>query len=276
MSSGIGVLTESQIGRIAYRPIQKILHFVRRRMHPELPIAHKWVRAEYRGRRLAIEVRRWVASDSEAVDQCFRESQYEIPAGVHSAYIEGLYSKIVASGRKPLIVDCGANIGASVLWFRARYPQAHIIAVEPAPDNFALLSRNCSLPDIDLWPAGIGAQDGTAWLSNPKASKMAYRTNSAGDGVEIRIVSLETLLKDKSIAECVPFLLKVDIEGAERSLFTGDATLLDRFPLIVMEPHDWLLPGERTSVEFFRFHANAGREFIMKHENVVSIAYGRD
>jgi hypothetical protein len=70
-----------------------------------------------------------------------------------------------------------------------------------------------------------------------------------------------------------PFLLKVDIEGAEKSLFTGPAAVLDQFPIIIMEPHDWMLPGLQTSVEFFRFHAAAGREFSMKNENVVSIAH---
>jgi hypothetical protein len=31
------------------------------------------------------------------------------------------------------------------------------------------------------------------------------------------------------------------------------------------------MPGQHTSQEFFRFHAAAGREFCMKHENVASV-----
>ena len=193
-----------------------------------------------------------------------------MPSGAHGALIERIYREIVASGKKPLIVDCGANIGASVLWFTARYPEAHIVAFEPSPVNFALLRNNCSGYDIDLRQAGIGPVDSNAWMSDPDGG-MGCRTNDSHDGIGIEIISLETLLSTKPASGYSPFLLKVDIEGAEKSLFTGPASVLDKFPLIIMEPHDWLFPGQQTSVEFFRFHAQAGREFTMHNENIASI-----
>ena len=39
------------------------------------------------------------------------------------------------------IVDLGANIGLATLYFAARYPQASILAVEPAAENFNVLLR---------------------------------------------------------------------------------------------------------------------------------------
>ena len=60
-------------------------------------------------------------------------------------------------------------------------------------------------------------------------------------------------------------------QSAEKNLFDGDTESINRFPLIIFEPHDWLMPGQLTSQEFFRFHATSGREFCMKHENVASI-----
>jgi|GEM_PF-2570215 len=42
-----------------------------------------------------------------------------MPSGAHSLLIDQLYHDILASGKKPLSVDCGANIGVSVLWFAA-------------------------------------------------------------------------------------------------------------------------------------------------------------
>jgi len=266
-------LMESPAGRIAYWPVQKLVHFFRRRANPDLPLDQERLDVSYRERKFSIEVRRWSASDRQAVEQCFTDAQYDMPTGAHGAYLERVYREIVASGRKPLIVDCGANIGASVLWFSARYPEAQIVAVEPAPDNFALLSRNCRSLDIDLRQAGIGHADGTAWLTDSNGGGMAYRTNGYREGIEVRILSLATLMACRPASEFTPFLLKVDIEGAENSLFSANADLLDRFPVIVMEPHDWMFPGQQTSVEFFRFHAQAGREFAMKHENVASIAY---
>ena len=80
-------------------------------------------------------------------------------------------------------------------------------------------------------------------------------------------------MASKPMSEYTPFLLKIDVEGAEKQLFATPAAVFDQFPVIIIEPHDWMFPGERTSIGFFQFHAEAGREFAMKHENVASIAY---
>ena len=259
----------SPMGRIVYRPIQAFIHLSRRLRHPDIPLDHAVTRVSYRQRKFSILHRRW-GSDELAIAQCFSEAQYDMPSGAHGALIERIYREIVASGKKPLIVDCGANIGASVLWFTARHPEAHIVAVEPSPMNFALLRKNCSGLGVDLRQAGIGPADGNAWMNNPD-EEWGCKTNNNRDGIEIDIISLKTLLSAKPTSGYSPFLLKVDIEGAEKSLFTGSASVLDLFPLIIMEPHDWLFPGQRTSVEFFRFHAQAGREFTMHNENIASI-----
>jgi FkbM family methyltransferase len=41
-----------------------------------------------------------------------------------------------------LVIDCGANIGLSTLYFLTRFPNAHLIAIEPDPDNFKMLAGN--------------------------------------------------------------------------------------------------------------------------------------
>jgi FkbM family methyltransferase len=265
-------LTATPFVRTVYRPFQRVLHRVRQLLNPDVPLDHQVLRVSFGDRQIGVEVRRWNNGDRLAADQCFRQAQYDMPKGSHGALAARVYREIVASGKKPLIVDCGANIGASVLWFHARYPEAHIVAVEPAPDNFALLERNCRGLSADLRQAAIGAADGDAWLSDPDGGAMGYRTNQRRHGIEIEMLSLETLLASKPAAEYTPYLLKVDIEGAEKSLFTLPTPVLDQFPIIILEPHDWMFPGQQTSLEFFRFHAQAGREFCMNHENVASIA----
>ena len=225
-----------------------------------------------RGKQFSLEVRRW-GPDKLVVDQCFSEEQYDLPDRAHGAYLEKVYREIVASGKRPLIVDCGANIGASVVWFHARFPEAHIVAIEPAPDNIALLEKNTRGLEIDLRQAAVGPASGRTWLSGESDNGWAFRTNDNHEGVAVDVTSIDQVLESKPPSIYVPFLLKIDIEGAERTLFEGNTVVLNSFPLIVMEPHDWMLPGERTSQSFFRFHAAAGREFAMKHENVFSIAY---
>src|SRR5687767_12519644 len=47
-----------------------------------------------------------------------------------------------SSTESPFILDCGSNIGMSVLYFKFMYPSAEIVAFEPDPDAFACLSEN--------------------------------------------------------------------------------------------------------------------------------------
>ena len=41
-----------------------------------------------------------------------------------------------------LILDLGANVGYSSAYFLSRYRKSPVVAVEPDPDNFAILQRN--------------------------------------------------------------------------------------------------------------------------------------
>jgi hypothetical protein len=114
---------------------------LRRISNPDIPNEHTITKVAYRGRTFNLEHRRWSEDDALAIKQCFIQAQYDMPTGAHGVLVENLYREIVASGLQSLIIDCGANIGASVTSLAARYPEAHIIAVEPAAENFALLRR---------------------------------------------------------------------------------------------------------------------------------------
>jgi len=71
------------------------------------------------------------------------------------------YAEIMSSGRKPVIVDAGANIGAASLWFRKTYPRAAIVAVEPDPKNLRVLRLNVERrQEIIVVPAAIGSREG--------------------------------------------------------------------------------------------------------------------
>jgi FkbM family methyltransferase len=265
-------LNSTPIGRIAYQAARRTLHLGRRIAHPGIPSNLGVCKITYRGKRFVILHRRTYA-DKTAIRQCFQQEQYDMPKRDHGVLTERLYQQIIAAGKQPLIVDCGANIGASVLWFTTRYPRAHVLALEPAPDNFALLQMNCAGLDADLIKAGIGGADGIAHLTDVGSGTMAYRTTLSEEGPEVAMFTMATLLASKPHSHYVPFILKIDIEGGEKSLFEGDCSAISRFPLIIMEPHDWLLPGAGSSLSFFRFHAAAGREFCMKDENIASMDF---
>ena len=49
----------------------------------------------------------------------------------------------ISTNFKPkVIIDCGANIGLASLYFKSKYPESTVIAIEPEINNFNLLVKN--------------------------------------------------------------------------------------------------------------------------------------
>jgi FkbM family methyltransferase len=192
---------------------------------------------------------------------------------LHRNAVQAIYLDIIRSGKKPLIVDCGANIGASTAWFKMMYPEATIVAIEPAPDNFSMLVANSLQFDgINAVEAGIGPSDATAFLQDNGGGACGYRTGSDETSVKINIVSLKTIMEAEKFKNHAPFILKIDIEGAEKDLFEKSSySSMDCFPVLIFESHDFCMPALKTSSPFFKFHADTGRDFLFGTENVFSI-----
>lgn len=66
-----------------------------------------------------------------------------------------------------VIVDAGANIGLFTLYMKAKYPSAHILAFEPAPQIFDIFRRNLALynvptQDVDVYACALGSESVTS------------------------------------------------------------------------------------------------------------------
>jgi FkbM family methyltransferase len=220
---------------------------------------------------------RGTEADAFAAWQCFHREQYRLPPPLfepphHDRAVTAHYQALVAAGRVPLIVDAGAHIGAASLWFAARYPASRIVAVEPAEENLAVLRRNAEDAGITVVAAALGAADGEVQLADTGQSSMGYRVGGEGPTRPVAMLSLPTLLARHALG-AEPFILKIDIEGAERQVFAAGAggdEAAAQFPLIVLEEHDFMLPGRATASGFFRFHAEQGRDFAFANENIFS------
>ena len=215
-----------------------------------------------------------------AIYQCFYRHQYELPVPLFSAphqtqALDARYRAIIARGGRPLILDCGANIGAGVAWFAARYPGARIVAVEPAASNLELLRRNAQGVDAAIVAGAVGPVPGRAVLQGRLDAPLSFQVAGSGaapqGGQAVEVFDLPALIELAEGAE--PFIAKIDIEGAECGLFTAHLDILARFPLIVLEPHDFCMPGQEISSGFFAFHAQQRRDFLFANENVFSVDY---
>ena len=205
-------------------------------------------------------------ADRGVVTQIFESQDYSLGRLQRGAELVALYERTA----RPLILDLGANIGAAAVYFGMHFPRAHIVALEPQAENFVLLEDNVEGLDVDARLSAIGSGDGEAALVDPGEGEWGYRT-AAGRGV--RVESAARLVAEKLGAGYAPYIAKIDIEGAEAELFGGDTAWADRFPLVIIELHDWLLPRAGTSRAFLAWAAARPRDFVAIGENVFSIAH---
>ncbi len=68
-----------------------------------------------------------------------------------------------------------------------------------------------------------------------------------------------------------PFIAKIDIEGFEENLFSADTEWVSRFPIIIIELHDFYFAKQGKSAPFLKTVAPLNRDFIYVDENVFSI-----
>jgi len=138
-----------------------------------------------------------------------------------------------------IIVDAGGHVGFAALHFANRFPDAAITTLEPAPDNFAMLRRNCAgIRRIDPVQAALWPQDGTVVLSDTMDGEPWSYTVGRSDRKMIGMVdaiSMPTLLR--RVGGTID-ILKIDIEGAEERLFSADTGWLDSVRILVVELHD--------------------------------------
>ncbi len=159
------------------------------------------------------------------VSEIFFDLQYEPPIPVPFAEFQ-------------VVVDVGANVGYSCLWFARACPQAQILAFEPLPAHVAQAQRNLSLNGlehrVDLVAAAAWTAAGTLALE-PAGAQSAVTPEASPNAVRVAAVDWLDRLGPDSVD-----LLKMDIEGGERRLL-ADARFADaaqRIRYAVVEWHD--------------------------------------
>src|ERR1700722_6552449 len=70
-------------------------------------------------------------SDHAIFWQCMVKQQYDIGRFPHCKRLTDACGRISKEGHSPLIIDCGGNIGLSVIWFALKFPGAQVLAPEP-------------------------------------------------------------------------------------------------------------------------------------------------
>ena len=88
----------------------------------------------------------------------------------------------------------------------------------------------------------------------------------------MRIVSVDLILEECFTDGVVPFIIKIDIKGFENNLFKPNIQWIERFPVLVIELHDWLFPKPDRSQTFLKAISGRDLDFVYYVENVFSIS----
>jgi len=143
------------------------------------------------------------------------------------------------AGQVPVIIDAGANVGYSALYLAHHFPDAIVIAVEPDENCVELIKRNCGdNPRIRPVHAAVWSHGNGVDLDSRDEGSWANRVS---DGGATPSVTLEKLIAD--VPNAAPLIVKLDIEGAETEVCRASSDAVSSFACIMIEPHDWMLPG---------------------------------
>ena len=187
-----------------------------------------------------------------------------------------IFSQSLSNQRGPsLTIDAGGHIGLSAIWFAQHFPRATILSIEPAYSNFTLLQQNIQ-PYKNIVPlfAALSNESNTGnilQLQDRNTGPWGYSVASTSSSSKIvglvPTVSIEKIKSHFSNTKRIT-LLKMDIEGGEKTIFINDTKALSEIPLVLAELHDRICEG---STEAFRRCFQSRKTLVAGPEKLLAI-----
>lgn len=145
------------------------------------------------------------------------------------------------------IIDAGANIGLFSLIMASKYPNSHIIALEPDRRNYELLTLNTKeVANIQCLNAGLWNENCKLKLVNPGCASLSYRfIQSRDEGIDA--LSINAIMQQNSIDHID--ILKMDIEGSEKDVFMKNTAWCRCVGLYFIEMHERYAPGCQAKID---------------------------
>ncbi len=139
------------------------------------------------------------------------------------------------------VIDVGVGYGTPELW--EAFPRARLLLVEPIADRFG-----GAVPErAELVTAAAGAAPGRTTITVHRAPEMssvlgAWTGDSGGEAREVPVVRIDDLVRERGLPG--PYVLKVDVEGAELSVLDGATEVLRETEVVLLEVRFFeLVPG---------------------------------
>jgi FkbM family methyltransferase len=169
------------------------------------------------------------------------------------------------------IIDAGANIGLSALYFAHRFPLANVVALEPDKNNFDVAVQNTKACNrIKVLNKGIWDKNTFLEIIDSTVTNDAFmvKESALATTTSIEATDIDSIVEQEGWTSID--ILKIDIEGSEKELFASNyEKWLPMTKMIFVELHDNMKHGSSTSV--FKAISKYNFSFAMKHENLIFI-----
>ena len=134
--------------------------------------------------------------DKGVLRQIFENHDYEISRWEQGRRLMKYHQKI-SQNHYSLIIDAGANIGASAMFFSKKYSNSFVFSIEPDEMNYRLLSLDSIKLNCFNFHGAISSEDGELLLIDPGHSDWGFRTEKIKSNNVINSSSLKNSLSDQ-------------------------------------------------------------------------------
>jgi FkbM family methyltransferase len=249
---------QKNILRRVYRKLRRVIFSAGRRDHSDLNLFLK------KGEISKIEQlpRRTEASTKLFEKTIFFPDGYWFLHSMNEIFVEEVY-RFQSEIPNPYIIDCGANIGLSVIYFKRLFPSASIVAFEPDQKIYKTLVSNISqfnFDNVQLINKGLWNDDTT--ISFFAEGTLGGRVVEKEEARTTNVVTIETLRLKDYLKENVDFL-KIDIEGAEYEVLVDSAVDLKNVRLLFVEYHSTSTLPQKLN-EILTIITNAGFRYCIR------------
>jgi FkbM family methyltransferase len=230
-----------------------------------------------RGEAVRVPLPPWLGDGPAGSDRALLRTGTSDVHVYRQIFVEREYAPLEQLSSVSTILDLGANVGYSSRYFLGMFPTAKLLAIEPDPDNFAMLERQLSMfsDRATVVRGGVWDSCGTLCLASDRYRdgaewsrqvKRAATGEVAGVFRGFDIPSLMSMAGFERVS-----LLKIDIEGAEAVVFNApNLSWLDRVDNIAIELHDDSQFGMASPV-FWRAVQDRGFSFSKSGELVIGM-----
>jgi len=175
-------------------------------------------------------------------------------------FLDQIYA-FAFEGNSPRILDLGANVGLSVLFFKLIYPKAKISAFEPDPVIFSYLEHNIrgnGYQDVELFKKAAWIEDTQLQFKSDGADAGHLVSEGKTGNVQVEAIDLDCFLRERKYD-----FIKMDIEGAEKVVLPACRDYLEDLRYLFVEFHS-CLEEKQGLADIINLLADSGFRFSLQ------------